>query len=131
MRTDKLSLKGTYVDPKIPLDYSNFDQDRRLVPMDRRFKTRMCVYGSCRNEFLVHDYGGGMKLYCDNHRHMALKIAQKKYRNAHPGMIEKRNAEFRKNNPDYARKMYLKNREKNLKYARDYRARKKAEKNNG
>jgi len=102
-------------------------QDRRLKPMDLRYKTKMCFYGTCRNEFYVNDYGGGSKLYCDDHKRMALLIAQNKYRKAHPGMIEKRNAEFRKKNPDYARKMYLKNREKYIKYAREYRARKKAE----
>ena len=76
------------------IDARNFIQDRRLKPMDLRCKTRMCQYGTCRNEFYVREMGGGKKLYCDTHRHIPLMLTQKKYRKTHRESINKKNSEW-------------------------------------
>ena len=76
------------------IDARQFIQDRRVKPMDLRCKTRMCHYGTCRNEFYVRELGGGRKLYCKKHRHVPLLITQKKYRKTHRESINKKNNDW-------------------------------------
>jgi hypothetical protein len=107
---------------------NQFIQERRLKPMDLRCKTRMCNYGTCREEFyLTGDPGCGSKIYCDDHRGMALTIAQAKYRKTiSKETIRDRNSAYRKKHPNYRAEDYQKNRAKNIAYAQRRRDEKKA-----
>ena len=108
IETKFTELHGIYIDPKADKNTKNqVYQDRRIKPMDLRCKTRMCISGTCRNEFYVREYGGGKKLYCDEHKHMALKVAQIKYRKSIPDTIKARNKAFLAKNPNYNREYYL------------------------
>ena len=89
-------LAGTYIDPtKIKkMTRNEIIQERRVTPMDLRYKTKMCHYGSCRVEFYVNEVGGGTKMYCDTHRHIPLMLTQRKYRKTHREIIIKRNNDW-------------------------------------
>jgi len=89
-------LAGTYVDPsKIKEMTSNeLIQERRIHPMDLRCKTNMCQYGTCREEWYVHEVGNGCRIYCTKHRHIGLVTTQKKYRKTHRESINKKNNEW-------------------------------------
>ena len=83
--------------------------------MDRRYKIKMCAYGSCRKEF----YGkgnnyAGMKLYCLKHRPLARKGNMDRYRKSIPEKIKIRNQTFRDKNPNYMREYYLRKKAERL-----------------
>jgi hypothetical protein len=129
-------LSGTYIDPLELLKTKTANeiyQERRLKPMDLRCKVGMCIYGTCREEFYLHEsHGSGSKLYCDSHRHMALIVAQAKYRKTvTKETFRIRNAKWKAKHPNYYAERYQNNRAKNIEYSKSYRDKKKLAKKAG
>ena len=103
-----------YINTQQDKDRRKFKQDRRLMPLDMRYKTVMCGYGSCRVEWIKReDKSSGPRKYCKPHSKIVndinLKKTQKKYRSRiTPDIISQRNKAWIKNNPNYNREYYLK-----------------------
>ena len=105
-----------YINTQQDKDRRKFKQDRRLMPLDMRYKTVMCGYGSCRVEWIKReDKSSGPRKYCKPHSKIVndinLKKTQKKYRNGIPNIISKRNKAWIKKNPNYNREYYLKHKQ--------------------
>ena len=89
-----------------------FQQDRRLAPLDLRYKTEMCAFGSCRIEWIKReDKSSGPRKYCKPHSKIVndinLKKAQLAYRKRlAPGVIARRNKIYNANQKAYRLELF-------------------------